>query len=407
MSEVEEPSAKIAKIEVSAKDQDEELDEGQEEWLSEGILTDDDYNPSAEVDQNASNFNSSQENTMASMEVEGINQTESIEQALNNFENSHETELPGDLSTFLIRKTDTKTTSRAADGHDNEIEESRPEFDDGNDTDELLRMLGEDNQAKKKLNKTHTRTDDRNQGSSDEDEYIFDGAKISRLKVARNAIMKKLPTKAVPEESDRDSDLSSDERLIVKRMFGVTRKSNNVASKSTAKSSVSAMRDGRNVKDIGTKPRMQREETKPAEKNVPEIIDEEEYLDEEQFDLDEGLESDAQRIMRPERMDEEVPTDGDSEPDDESLYDELPSSDSEDIMDWFTLDLRAERAGDYIPLLGPSARRLLSTERARAAARLSALKQSAAALNESSAGQAAALRRAAKQLQELDAALRA
>ncbi|CAG9574171.1 unnamed protein product [Danaus chrysippus] len=406
MSEVEEPSAKIAKIEVSAKDQDEELDEGQEEWLSEGILTDDDYNPSADVEQNASNFNSSQENTMTSMEVEGIGQTETIEQALNNFENSHQTELPGDLSTFLIRKTDNKTTSRA-DGHDNENEESKHEFDDGNDTDELLRMLGEDNQGKKKLNKTHSRTDDRNQGSSDEDEYIFDGAKISRLKVARNAIMKKLPTKAVPEESDRDSDLSSDERLIVKRMFGVTKKSNNVASKSTAKSSISAMRDGKNVKDTATKPRMQREETKPVEKHVPEIIDEEEYLDEEQFDLDEGLESEGQRIMRPERMDEEVPTDGDSEPDDESLYDELPSSDSEDIMDWFTLDLRSERAGDYIPLLGPSARRLLSTERARAAARLSALKQSAAALNESSAGQAAALRRAARQLQELDAALRA
>lgn len=31
---------------------------------------------------------------------------------------------------------------------------------------------------------------------------------------------------------------------------------------------------------------------------------------------------------------------------------ELPSSESEDIEDWFALDIRAERAGDYIPLLG-------------------------------------------------------
>ncbi|XP_046975607.1 uncharacterized protein LOC124541714 isoform X2 [Vanessa cardui] len=439
MSDYEEPAAKMSKIEMAPKEHQDELDEGQEEWLSEGILTDDDYNPANEQELT----NTSQEDTMASMPdtadashvgekvFETDSKGENLEQDLNNLENSNQTEFPGELGAFLIRKTDVKAAeSKKA---ESELDEStKHSDDDGHDTDELLRMLGEDDSKKEMKKSDHKRTQ-HSQSSDDDDEYIFEGAKVARLKVAKNAIMKKYPTKAVPEEmSDRDgdSDMSSDEGLTMKRMFGVTKRAN-VASKSTARPDIHAVktvtnkmvslhRSSASDKSKVTSTPISKSTSGPKSKvqrpEPDEIIDEEEFLEDDQFDLDEDLGSSmegedegegGQRLMRPERMDEDAPSDPDSHSDDDSLYDELPSSDSDDLNEWFTLDVRAERAGDYIPLLGAKAHQLLLAEKQRVSTRLSTLKQSMSTLNESSSQQAEMLRRATLQLAELDAALKA
>ncbi|XP_046975606.1 protein IWS1 homolog isoform X1 [Vanessa cardui] len=465
MSDYEEPAAKMSKIEMAPKEHQDELDEGQEEWLSEGILTDDDYNPANEQELT----NTSQEDTMASMPdtadashvgekvFETDSKGENLEQDLNNLENSNQTEFPGELGAFLIRKTDVKAAeSKKA---ESELDEStKHSDDDGHDTDELLRMLGEDDSKKEMKKSDHKRTQ-HSQSSDDDDEYIFEGAKVARLKVAKNAIMKKYPTKAVPEEmSDRDGDSdmeanvqegnlmesdysawasatpgglkSSDEGLTMKRMFGVTKRAN-VASKSTARPDIHAVktvtnkmvslhRSSASDKSKVTSTPISKSTSGPKSKvqrpEPDEIIDEEEFLEDDQFDLDEDLGSSmegedegegGQRLMRPERMDEDAPSDPDSHSDDDSLYDELPSSDSDDLNEWFTLDVRAERAGDYIPLLGAKAHQLLLAEKQRVSTRLSTLKQSMSTLNESSSQQAEMLRRATLQLAELDAALKA
>ncbi|XP_047541941.1 uncharacterized protein LOC125074619 isoform X1 [Vanessa atalanta] len=442
MSDYEEPAAKMSKIEMTPKEHQDELDEGQEEWLSEGILTDDDYNPANEQE---SNPNTSQEDTLASIPdtadasytnekvLETDAKSENVEQDLDSMENSNQTEFPGELGAFLIRKTDVKAVeSKKA---ESELDEStKYSDDDGHDTDELLRMLGEDD-SKKEMKKVDHKQTQESQSSDDDDEYIFEGAKVARLKVAKNAIMKKYPTKAVPEEmSDRDgdSDMSSDEGLTVKRMFGVTKRGN-VAAKSTARPDIHAVKTVTNkmvslqrssasdkskvtstpISKSTSGPKSQSKVQRPE---PDEIIDEEEFLEDDQFDLDEDLGSSmegedegegGQRLMRPERMDEDAPSDPDSHSDDDSLYDELPSSDSDDLNEWFTLDVRAERAGDYIPLLGAKAHQLLLAEKQRVSTRLSTLKQSMSTLNESSSQQAEMLRRATLQLAELDAALKA
>ncbi|CAH0730628.1 unnamed protein product, partial [Brenthis ino] len=429
MSDYEEPAAKISKIDESQKDED-EMDEGHEEWLSEGILTDDDYNPAGDQNKADSNVSTSHDDTAPSLHEGELNEDipkhapeEKIEETLDNLQNTNQTELPDELGAFLIRKTDGKVIDSKRE--ESEIDESTKQSDDdGHDTDELLRMLGGDDNSKKDVAKKleQKRTHESQSSDDDDDEYIFEGAKVARLKVAKNAILKKYPSKAMPEEtSDRDTDMSSDEGLTVKRMFGVTRKSN-VASKSTAKSGINALKtitkkvvslqkpgDKKPVTSTPLpKPIIQ---TKVVRAEPEEIINEEEFLEEEQFDLDEEFESDMeesqQRIMRPERMDEEVPSDVDSHSEDDSLYDELPSSDSDDLNEWFTLDIRSERAGDYIPLLGAKAHQLLQAEKQRVSTRLTTLKQSVSALNKSSTQQAEMLRRATLQLAELDAALKA
>ncbi|CAH2101519.1 unnamed protein product [Euphydryas editha] len=426
MSDYEEPAAKVSKVEVAPKEPDEEMDEGHEEWLSEGILTDDDFNPTAEE----SNLNTSLDDTQSSLPetvdpshdiVNNIpqdgNNSKNVEGRLDNTETANQTELPEELGAFLIRKTDGKVIEQKK--AESETDDSKHSGDDGHDTDELLRMLGGD-ESQKEVNKI----DQKEQESSDDDEYIFEGAKVARLKVARNVIMKKYPRKAVPEESDG----SSDEGQTVKRMFGVKRV--NFAAKSTAKTSsnVAGHAYTPNKSKVTSTP-LPKQTIQPKMNRVEpdEIIDEDEFLEEDLFDLDEDLGSSMEgegegggeregeaegeegglRLMRPERMDEDAPSDPDSNSGDESLYDELPSSDSDDQNEWFALDVRAERAGDYIPLLGAKARQLLLAEKQRVSTRLSHLKQSMATLNESSTQQAETLRRATLQLAELDAALKA
>ncbi|CAG5036813.1 unnamed protein product [Parnassius apollo] len=469
MSDSEGPAAKVLKLQSQNPNYEDELDEGHEEWLSEGALTDEDYNPTAEQsDSNAGNM--SQDDTMQSMHdsMENPNayhdtgdsnardghekeEEENIEEILNNLENSQNKEFPGDLGAFLIRKTDGKVLRKEVPAdRESELDEStKHSDDDGHDTDELLRMLGEDGVKSKKKRTTRNTKDkkppEESSDDGDNDEFIFEGAKVTRLKMAKNAFVKKYPTKAVPEESDKDdTDMSSDEVTTMKKMFGVTKRPSNVAAKSTTTiGGINALQtvtkrvvslDSKTDKRQQATPNKQivvKQVQKPEVKEVKvkepvkvrpepeEIINEEEFLDEDEFDLDEEMESENdhdeslkknqtdQRIMKPEQMDEEVPSDGESQSDEDSLYDEMPSSDSEDLDEWFTLDIRAERAGDYLPLLGAKAKQLLTTEKQRVGARLATLRQSLSALTESGRQQSEQLRKATATLAELDAALKA
>ncbi|XP_048485714.1 uncharacterized protein LOC125490477 [Plutella xylostella] len=110
-------------------------------------------------------------------------------------------------------------------------------------------------------------------------------------------------------------------------------------------------------------------------------------------------------LMKPERMEEDSPSEEESVPSDASFYDEMPSSDSEDVEDWFALDVRAERAGDYIPLLGHRAFELLGEEKKRVVKKLTDLRESITSLNERSRDQMKEIENARKALAELDALL--
>ncbi|XP_045456835.1 uncharacterized protein LOC123666856 [Melitaea cinxia] len=189
----------------------------------------------------------------------------------------------------------------------------------------------------------------------------------------------------------------------------------NVAAKSTAKGTRNV---GGQAYTVANKSKVTStslpKKVQPKVKRVEpdEIIDEDEFLEDEQFDLDEELGSLVDGGRRPERpgradLDANKDASDRSSRSGDDSYDELPSSDSDDLNEWFALDVRSERAGDYIPLLGSKARQLLLAEKQRVSARLSNLKQSMATLNESSSQQAETLRRATLQLAELDAALKA
>ncbi|KPJ13141.1 hypothetical protein RR48_01412 [Papilio machaon] len=354
-------------------------------------------------------------------------------------------DFPDELGAFLIRKSDGKPIKKEIDGRDSEMDSTKHTDDDGHDTDELLRMLGEDEAKRKKKPSIKLVKKERKDDSSDEDDdFIFGSTKVTRVRVAKDYI-KKYATKAEPEDLS-DKEEMSDEVATMKNMF-VTRRPGHaalgprprhVAAKSTTLGGINALQtvtkrvvslDGNTnkrpmpptshrqviLKQVSKEePKRERQSMKESE----EIINEEEFLDEDEFDLDEvgELETDdedgsnrqkmRQRIMRPERMDEEVPSDGDSNSD-ESLYDEIQSSESEDLDEWFTLDIRAERAGDYLPLLGTKAKQLLIKERNRVGARLATLDQSLLALRDSGRQQAQQLRRATAALHDIDNALRA
>ncbi|XP_072941178.1 uncharacterized protein [Epargyreus clarus] len=477
MSDIEEPVAKMSKVdEEHLEEGTEEIDNGQEEWLSEEILTDDDYNQTHEQEQPDSIANMTQDGNNDSIEQmcqditdqqPDMTTEENIEQTLTNFENSRSNDqgdLPEELGAFLIRKTDGFPADKQEKDKEPESdldESTKQSEDDGHDTDELLRMLGEDNSKKTEVpSQTMQAKDDHHSSDDDDDEYIFEGAKVTRLKVSKDALMnsetqvkrlkvakgafiqKKVPSKAVPEDmSDREADndkklksalkksaTSSDEAMTVKRMFGVRHSVGNVgnvgrgagrginAVKTVTKRVVSI--DGKrsfttsvapSAKPQGAPP--PRPESRRAEE--PRRLEEDgsqDDMDEDHLDEDsQGVESDmdeegGQRLMRPERMDEEVPSDAESQSDAESYYDELPSSESDDVDDWFTLDIRAERAADYIPLLGANARQLLLEEQQRAGERLASLRQGARALASGRRSLAAQLRLARAALTHLDAA---
>ncbi|CAH1642002.1 unnamed protein product [Spodoptera littoralis] len=362
-------------------------------------------------------------------------------------------------------------------------------------------MLGEDDQKiKKKTLKVVKAQKVDDQGSSDDDDFVYERSQVKTLKLAKNALIKRAATKAVPEDmsdGDDETDQSSDEGSTVQRMFEVktppstasktepqkkiikhvvhmtnttnknqkqdpkqvktysqqktqskpnfTPQKPNFSQKlsSTPKPNFGTQKPilktpkpipqllskftksveiktpapfkplDKNSKDQGSKPGVKDESQKHDD--FDDVIDEEEFLEDDEFDLDEeefaeeseGDTSKKQRIMKPEVMDEEVPSDAESRSEDGSLYDELPSSDSEDLDDWFTLDIRAERAGDYLPLLGTKAKELLLAERRRVSSRVATLRQSLSALTDSARRQADQLRAAAMALAEIDDTLRA
>lgn len=530
MSDVEEPPTKMSKFEEEEylepegeEALEEGLEEGQEEWLSEGVLTDDDYVQTTQQDQEKPDI--SMDTTQDTLEehdtlvtLDGVvtnvvtmategeqkdnNTTGNIEEQLNNLESSQNgDELNDELDTFLIRKNDGLLKEFKENKEESNASVDKQPEDDGNDTDDLLRLLGEDDQKiKKKTLKVVKSQKVDDQGSSDDDDFVYERSQVKTLKLAKNALIKRPATKAVPEDmsdGDDESDQSSDEGSTVQRMFEVKtptsggakpepqkkivkhivhmnnsgnksqkqdekqqktytqqkpqQKPNFVAQKpnitqklsSTPKPGIGAQKPilktpkpipqllskltksveiktpapftplDRSSKEQRLKPGSKEESQKHDE--FDDIIDEEEFLEEDEFDLDEeefaeeseGDTSKKQRIMKPEVMDEEVPSDAESRSEDGSLYDELPSSDSEDLDDWFTLDIRAERAGDYLPLLGTKAKELLLAERRRVSSRVATLRQSLSALTDSARRQADQLRAAAMALAEIDDTLRA
>ncbi|CAH0698465.1 unnamed protein product [Spodoptera exigua] len=521
MSDVEEPPTKMSKFEEEEylePEEEEGLEEGQEEWLSEGVLTDDDYVQNTEQGQlkaevsmdgsqetleeldNLVTIDGTEINVAMATEEEQkeSNLTENIEEQLNNLESSQNGEdLNDELDTFLIRKND---GVNKANKYESNMDTDKQREDDGNDTDDLLRMLGEDNQKiKKKTLKVVKSEKVDDHGSSDDDDFVYERSQVKTLKLAKNALIKRPATKAVPEDmsdGDDESDQSSDEGSTVQRMFEMQAAASSGGKTETQKKIVKHVVhiDNRNQKQdqkplkqhtqqkqVQQKPnftsnksnviqkpvsstpkpsfgsqkpilktpkpipqllsklnksveiktpapftpldKVQKDKVqKPSSKHesqknddFDDVIDEEEFLEEDEFDLDEeefaeqseGDTSKKQRIMKPEVMDEEVPSDAESRSEDGSLYDELPSSDSEDLDDWFTLDIRAERAGDYLPLLGTKARELLLAERRRVSSRVATLRQSLSALTDSARRQADQLRAAAMALAEIDDTLRA
>ncbi|XP_052754763.1 germ cell nuclear acidic protein-like isoform X2 [Galleria mellonella] len=426
-----------------------EMEEGQEEWLSEGNLTDEEYHPAANEDQCSNPGNSSQDDAMTSANDESMDnesqgnikdsmKIESIEKTLNSLENEVKDEQHADLEQFLIKKADgAAVESRSTD-----------KIEDGNDTDDLLRLLGEDDdKAKiKVLVKTKPKNKVQDDDSTDDDDFVFEGSKVTQLKVTKNVLKKKYPAaKAVPEDTTDDSDatdVSRDDAEALKKIFAFKPKSQSqaagkptkvinasktvtkkyVSTNSIVKNDSSNKHTNNEVLKSSDKSKVILKKVEPHTKSKQrplspepdEIINEEEFLEEDDFDLDEDFDEDVdvslkakQLLRRPEQMDEEVPSDAESHSDDQSLYDELPSSDSEDVDDWFELDVRAERAGDYIPLLGSRAYELLTEEKRRVTERLTDLRKRLASVSESGRQQIEQLKKATKTLSELDDMLKA
>ncbi|XP_061725458.1 uncharacterized protein LOC133531332 isoform X3 [Cydia pomonella] len=417
MSDMEEPPMKVLKMDVAPSSLDSTMEgqeEGQEEWLSEGVLTDDDYmaaNSSQEQQPDANTTAESSQN----LELEpqqvvreaNITMEQNIEETLNNLEGMESS------------KDEFNHLKNPKDSEPSHSEHS----DDGHNTDELLRMLGEDDGAKKKVLTTIREKNARRAARSSEEDYFLEGAKVTKLKVAKNAIIRTQPVKAEPENfSDRDSDMSDDEGSTVKRMFtSKPRPTVGRALKSSSYTKVKTEKPAPTPVKQYTNTSKNKSLLKPK-KEHPEIINEEEFLEDDDFDLDEDVGEEwqpddedvttltttkSQPIRRPERMDEEIPSDDDSHSEDDSLYDVMPSSDSDDMDDWFTLDIRAERAGDYLPWLGDKAHKLLTEEKHRVSSRLAALRQSMTALQSSGRVQNDQIKVATEALHELDAMLAA
>ncbi|XP_063390698.1 protein starmaker-like isoform X2 [Cydia fagiglandana] len=450
MSDMEEPPMKVLKMDVAPSSLDSTM-EGQEEWLSEGVLTDDDYmaaNSSQEQQPDNTTAESSQNLDPEPVQPESheanITMEQNIEETLNNMETSKPSQEPDakepesqelheELETAMQQDIEDTLNNfeRVATSKDEfndllkkdprESEPSHSEHsDDGHNTDELLRMLGEDDGKKKKVLTTIREKNARRAARSSEDDYFLEGAKVTKLKVAKNAIIRTQPIKAEPEDfSDRDSDMSEDEESTVKRMF--TSKPRPTVGRALKSSSYTK------VKTEKPKPTPVKQYTNTSKNKSllkqktehPEIINEEEFLEDDDFDLDEDVGEEwrhddedvtatkSQPIRRAERMDEEIPSDDDRHSEDDSLYDVMPSSDSEDMDDWFSLDIRAERAGDYLPWLGDKAHKLLTEEKHRVSSRLAALRQSVTALQSSGRVQTDQIKVATEALHELDAMLAA
>ncbi|CAH0403938.1 unnamed protein product [Chilo suppressalis] len=243
MCDIEEPPTKMSKFDEMSQTytQEEDVEEGQEEaqeeWLSEEMLTDEDGNTTIEQDPSDSavgnNTQVSQDNTnLSSNDTSSKLDHSQIEEALNNMD-SEQDDLPDVLNTFLVMKKGNKTESKPV----------AQEESDGNDTDDLLRMLEDDVKKTTKKVKVVSAKDkedkkkaEQETSSDDEDDFVFEGASVQQLRIAHSVLMKKLPaSKAVPEDSSNDDDDEDSTDKPVVRRVKFARKSGNYAAKSTSK----------------------------------------------------------------------------------------------------------------------------------------------------------------------------
>ncbi|XP_050676498.1 uncharacterized protein LOC126973324 [Leptidea sinapis] len=412
MSLLEEPAAKVSKLSGPRNTEDEtedDLYEGQEEWLSEEVLTDEDEYQVEALDNTLDSLDTP---TSPVLEGDGNNEdeTEDIERALNNMQNSQQNNTQG----FLAQK---KTESDLKDESDLDV--SMKSDDDGNDTDELLRMLGEDNS--KPVTKT-AKSQVKKKPVTDDDEEVRPIRTRSKF-----VKLEKKATKAVPEDmSDDEVDIKPRPRTRSKVMMK-SREQKAIAKDisggggdmdSTSADDASALKKmfvSNKKKDAGNdkqtsngvkKNTSGNKSTTTANKNVKSNQNMA-LRNRDDKDMDsEDVSLDMQSLMKPEEMDEEVPSDCETESEADSLYDDFPTTDSEDMNEWFTLDIREERAGDYIPLLGSKAVQLLSEEKQRVLDRLSSLRESLSVMSETGKDQTELLKKATATLSELDAALK-
>lgn len=238
-------------------------------------------------------------------------------------------------------------------------------IDDGNDTDELLRMLGEDGTAPKKhVLKKKAENDKMN--DSDEDDM---SKVVGKRSDARSSnINKRMRHATNGHRNHNESSAEETKNKVICKIININKDNNKCTT----------------VRDL--KRQLMLKERKVD--SCDEEINEAEFLEEDGFDLDDKLaqsdvdsvSDDEQVLCKPEGMDEEMLSDGETDDedngDDYSFYGGLPSSDSENVDEWFDLDLRSEQAGEYLPLLGEDAEELLLTEKDNVRHKINALKLS-------------------------------
>ncbi|XP_053623200.1 protein starmaker-like isoform X1 [Plodia interpunctella] len=473
MCDVEEPPAKMPQIEMDPKN--ETNDDGQEEWLSEDMLTDDD-NREVDQDKTDSNLETSQEEADETFLDEAMLSAEHSMDSQDTAQSSHAdvTQEPETSQENTESKEPAESIEQTLNNLDNDSgdtavkEQVEPGKSDGNDTDDLLRLL-EDNEEKSKkkvLVKTKVKNDvnrglknsqSDDSGSSD-DEFIFNGTAVQQLRMAKSALARKPATKAVPEEfdgEDNDTDCSTDDAAkTVHSMFAV-KNTKSVVKKTTTSThhakrqpvtkvlkigdttiepttkkftpkrlvktsqpskpiikTIARVNHGPSIRSNGhfNKTPIKKTENKPPPAH-DEIIKDEDFMEGDDFDLDDDftnsdVDSD-QQLRRPEQMDEDMPSDMDSQTDSDAMYDDVPSPECDDHSDWFSLDIRTERASDYLPLLGDKALTLLTAEKQQLSVRLSRLSAAAANAGRRARSQAQRLQRASAALADIDDMLNA
>ncbi|VVD03929.1 unnamed protein product [Leptidea sinapis] len=273
------------------------------------------------------------------------------------------------------------------------------------DEDEYQRMLGEDNskpvtktaksqpiRTRSKFVKLEKKATKAVPEDMSDDEVDIKPRPRTRSKV----MMKSREQKAIAKDisgsgGDMDST-SADDASALKKMFVSNKKKDAGNDKQTS--------NGVKKNTSGNKSTTTANKNVKSNQNMALRNRDDKDMDSEDVSLD------MQSLMKPEEMDEEVPSDCETESEADSLYDDFPTTDSEDMNEWFTLDIREERAGDYIPLLGSKAVQLLSEEKQRVLDRLSSLRESLSVMSETGKDQTELLKKATATLSELDAALK-
>ncbi|XP_053623201.1 uncharacterized protein LOC128682505 isoform X2 [Plodia interpunctella] len=437
MCDVEEPPAKMPQIEMDPKN--ETNDDGQEEWLSEDMLTDDD-NREVDQDKTDSNLETSQEEADETFLDEAMLSAEHSMDSQDTAQSSHAdvTQEPETSQENTESKEPAESIEQTLNNLDNDSgdtavkEQVEPGKSDGNDTDDLLRLL-EDNEEKSKkkvLVKTKVKNDvnrglknsqSDDSGSSD-DEFIFnstdDAAKtVHSMFAVKNtkSVVKKTttsthhakrqPVTKVLKIGDTTIEPTT-KKFTPKRLVKTSQPSKPIIK------TIARVNHGPSIRSNGhfNKTPIKKTENKPPPAH-DEIIKDEDFMEGDDFDLDDDftnsdVDSD-QQLRRPEQMDEDMPSDMDSQTDSDAMYDDVPSPECDDHSDWFSLDIRTERASDYLPLLGDKALTLLTAEKQQLSVRLSRLSAAAANAGRRARSQAQRLQRASAALADIDDMLNA